>query len=316
MPPNASTADGSAADVPSALRLATAPAFLRTLDRLRFTARCSVGLLPGATPVSRLTQPSGHELAAHKPYTPGDDLRHVDWNALARLDQRVVRTFRAEREAPLHLLLDASASMSVPAADGKLPFAVALAASLAYVALRHGNPVRLAVIGGTAEALRLSPLLRHVQRLPELHQFLAPLAAAGPTRLADGVDAYLRSTRMPGTAIVVSDFLVEPPIYGRALDELRGRQYDVAAIRVLGAQERDPAALPRRVRLRDAESGVEEDVELTPLARQRYVDAVAEHLADLQRWCAARAIACAVTDPAGGLAGALLTDLPRAGLLQ
>ena len=315
MPPSASTVDVRAADVPTALRLASAPAFLRTLDRLRFAGQHSVGQNPGSTPISRVTQPSGHEIAAHKPYSPGDDLRHVDWNALARLDQRVVKTFRAEREAPLHLLLDASASMNAPDADGKLAFAVALGASLAYIALRHGNPVRLAVLGGD-DGARLSPLLRHVQRLPELHQFLAPLTAGGPTRLADGVQAYLRTTRLPGTAIVLSDFLVEPAVYESALDALRGHHYDVAAIRVIGPLERDAAALPRRVRLRDAESGTERNVELTAALRQRYAEAVEQHLARLRDWCAARAIVCAALDTADGLTGSLLTDLPRVGLLQ
>lgn len=315
MPPSASTADVGAADVASALRLASAPAFLRTLDRLRFAGRHSVGQNPGSTPISRVTQPSGHEIAAHKPYAPGDDLRHVDWNALARLDQRVVKTFRAEREAPLHLLLDASGSMNAPAADGKFPFAVGLAAGLAYVALRHGNPVRLALLGGR-DGARLAPLLRHVQRLPELHQFLAPAAADGPTRLGDGLRAYLRTTRLPGTAVVVSDFLVEPAAYEAAFDELRGHGYDVAAIRVIGPQERSGGDLPRRVRLRDAETGRERIVELTAALRRRYADAVDRHLARLRQWCAARAIVCAVADTAGGLDGTMLHELPRAGLLQ
>jgi uncharacterized protein (DUF58 family) len=315
MPPNASTVDVRSADVPTALRLASAPAFLRTLDRLRFTGRQSVGQNPGSTPIARVTQASGHEVAAHKPYAPGDDLRHVDWNALARLDQRVVKTFRAEREAPLHLLLDASASMAVPAADGKFAFATALAASLAYIALRHGNPVRVAVLGG-GDGSRLSPLLRHVQRLPELHQFLAPLLPGGPTRLGEGLQAYLRTTRLPGTAVVLSDFLVAPDDYAVALDELRGHRYDVAAIRLVGPLERDPSALPRRLRLRDAETGAVRDVELTAALRRRYADAVAQHLDQLRGWCAARAIICAVADTAAGLTGSLLHDLPRAGLLQ
>lgn len=315
MPPSDSIADVRPADVPTALRLASAPSFLRSLDLLRFAGQRSVGQNPGTTPISRLTQPSGHEIAAHKPYTPGDDLRYVDWNALARLDQRVVKTFRAEREAPLHLLLDASGSMDTPPADGKFAFAVGLAASLAYIALRHGNPVRLAVLGGN-EGARLSPLLRHVQRLPELHQFLAPLAAGGPTRLADGLAAYLRTTRLPGTAVVVSDFLVEPSTYEAALDELRSHRYDVAAVRVIGPEERDAEALPRRLRLRDAETGGERIVELTPALRRRYAEAVEHHLARLHGWCAARAIACATADTAGGLSGCLLGALPRAGVLQ
>ena len=57
-------------------------------------------------------------------------------------------------------------------------------------------------------------------------------------------------------------------------------------------------------------------MELTTALRQRYADAVAQHLTQLRDWCAARAITCAVTDTAAGLEGALLHELPRAGLLQ
>lgn len=315
MPPNASVGDARGADVATALSLASTPGFLRALDRLRFTPRHSVGQHPGSMPLARATQLSGLEMAAHKPYAPGDDLRHIDWNALARLDQRVIRTFRAEREAPLHLLLDASASMDVPATDGKLACAAGIAASLTYIALRQGHPVRIAVLAGDS-ASRMSPLVRHVQRLPEVHAFLAPLAAAGPTRLLEGVRAYLRSTRLPGTVIILSDFLVEPAAYQAALDELRGREHDVAVLRVIGPQERNAATLPRRVRLRDAESGRERDLDLSDADRRRYAAAVAAHLAMLTSWCTRRAICCAVVDTAAGLREALLTELPRAGLLQ
>jgi uncharacterized protein (DUF58 family) len=311
MPPSASTADAAAT-----LRTASEPQFLRKLDRLRFVRQPSVSGLPGPTPVTRLTQPSGLEVANHKPYAPGDDLRHLDWNAYGRLDQRVIKTFQAEREAPVHLLIDTSASMGVPAADAKLAFAVGLAAALAYVALRQGNPIRAVVLGDGRAGAALSPLLRHVQRLPELHAFLAAVSAQGPTRLQEGVDAYLRSTQLPGTAVVISDFLVEAPVYRSALDRLLGRGYDVVALRVLGAQERDPSALPRRVRLHDVETGAERVLELTTAHRHRYVAALDEHLATLKTWCAARTIRFATAETAGGLDACLLSDLPRAGLLQ
>src|SRR5262245_34668213 len=142
MPPSDSTAD-----IGAALRSISAPQVLRKLDRLRLASQLSVTQRPGNTPVARATQASGLELANHKAYTPGDDLRHLDWNAYGRLDQRVIKTFRAEREAPVHLFIDASASMTVPAADGKLAFAVGIAAGLAYVALRQNNPVRIAFLG-------------------------------------------------------------------------------------------------------------------------------------------------------------------------
>lgn len=309
MPPSASTADLAAA-----LRSASAPGLLRKLDRLRFAAQRSVSQLPGTTLVAHASQASGLELANHKPYTPGDDLRHVDWNAYARLDQRVVKTFRAEREAPLHLLIDTSASMAVPADDGKLGFAAGLAVALAYIALRQGHPVRAVALAQGTSAV--SPFVRHVQRLPELHGFLAQLAATGPTRLGDGIGAYVRSTQLPGTAVVLSDFLVEPDTYQSALDLLCGRRYDVCAIRIIGPAERDPDRLPRRVRLRDAESGRERVLELSPTHRQRYREALAGHFDQLKRWCDARLVRFAAAETDGGLDDCLCTALPRAGLLQ
>jgi uncharacterized protein (DUF58 family) len=207
--------------------------------------------------------------------------------------------------------------MGEPSGDAKLAFAAALALCLAYVALRHGNPVRACTLGGAAASgSQLSPLLRHSQRLPELQAFLTPLAPGGPTRLAEGVDAYLRSTRLAGLVIVLSDFLVEAGRAEQALDQLRGRGHDVVALRPIGAGERDAAALPRRVRLRDAESGQQRDVELTAAHREQYAAAVATHLATLHTWCAARGIAFAPVDPAAGLDDCLIHVLPRAGVLQ
>lgn len=310
MPPS-----DSIADIASALRTVSAPEVLRKLDRLRLADQHSVTHRPGNTPVARATQTSGLELANHKLYSPGDDLRHLDWNAYGRLDQRLIKTFRAEREAPVHLLIDASASMAVPSADGKLAFAAGLAAGLAYVAMRQNNPVR-AVILADGAASRLSPLLRHVQRLPDLLRFLGGLEAHGSTRLGDGIEAYLRSTPLPGTAVLLSDFLVEPGIYQTALDRLRGRGYHVLALRVIGPLERDPSTLPRQIRLHDAESGAERLVDLTAAHRARYTRAVDDHLAQLRHWCAARAIGCAVARTGAGLETCLLSDLPRAGLLQ
>jgi uncharacterized protein (DUF58 family) len=310
MPPSASIAEPAAA-----LRAARDPQLLRKLDRLCFTGQRSVSQRPGATPVGRASQASGLEFAAHRGYAPGDDLRHLDWYAYGRLEQRVMKTFRAEREAPVHLFIDASASMAFPVADAKLGFSIALAAALAYVALRQTNPVRAIVLGAGGRGT-VSPLIRHLQRLPELHACLEHVRPLGGTRLAEGIDAYLRGTQLPGTAVVLSDFLVEPELAQRALERLLARGYDVVALRVLGAEERDPATLPRRVLLHDVESRGERLLDLTPAHRQRYAAALEAHLAELARWCSARAVRFGVADSSGELDACLFTELPRVGLLR
>jgi uncharacterized protein (DUF58 family) len=310
MPPS-----DSIADVPAALRAAGTPTVLRKLQRLRIVARHRHGVRPGNTPMPQGSQAAGLELANHKSYAPGDDLRYFDWNAYGRLEQMMVKTFRAEREAPLHLLIDVSASMGVPRSDAKLAFAAALAAGLAYVSLRQHDPVRVFLLGSPTRSAPLSPLFRHPQRLPELQAFLSTLEAHGSTALAEGVDSYLRTTRMPGTAVLLSDFLVPDDVYQRGLGMLSERGYGVAALRVIGPEELRPS-LPARVRLHDSETGAERIIDLHDAHRRRYEAAIDDHLLRLKRWCEARSILFTALDTASGIERSLFEDLPRAGLLQ
>ena len=310
MPPS-----NSAAEALDVFGSATDPGLLRKLQRMRLIARRGVGMRPGNTPIPYGSQASGLELANHKSYAPGDDLRHFDWNTYGRLGEMLTKTFRAERESPLHLFVDASASMAVPAGDGKFRFALGLASALAYVSLYQRDPVRAAILADGRSA-RTSPVFRHPNRLPELHAFLRGISPAGPTCLDGGVDAYLRTTRVLGTVVVLSDFLVPDAVYERAFDHLLARGFGVAALRVLGAAERNPGALPRRVRLRDAETGGERVLDLTDAHRALYARALDDQLTRLRRWCEARRIVFAVADAAATLERCVFHELPRAGLLQ
>jgi uncharacterized protein (DUF58 family) len=311
MPPS-----DSIGDVSAALRAAGSPQILRKLQRLRIVARHRHGVRPGNTLMPQGSQPAGLELANHKAYAPGDDLRYFDWNAYGRLEQMMVKTFRAEREAPLHVLIDVSASMGVPRGDAKLAFAAALAVGLAYVSLRQHDPVRIFLLGGALRAEPLSPLFRHPQRLPELQAYLAALEPRGATALVEGVDSYLRTTRLPGTAVVLSDFLVPDDVYQRALGMLSERGYGVAALRIIGPEELRPRSLPARVRLYDSETGAERIIDLHDAHRRRYEQAIDDHLARLKSWCEARSILFAAPDTATGIETCLFQDLPRVGLLR
>jgi uncharacterized protein (DUF58 family) len=293
------------------------PIFLRKLDRLQLRVRQSLATRPGNTPMPRGTQPSGIELAGYKAYGPGDDLRYLDWNAYGRLDQLLIKTFRAEREAALHVFLDCSASMGVPASDGKFSFAAALAASIAYVSLRQNDPVRLVVLSSSpARSFRASPWFRHRDSLTRLRDYLATLQAQGATILGQGVQEYAGQARVPGVAVLLSDFLVEPAHYEPALQALIARGWTVGVLRLLGPGERDPARLFRRGRLRDSETGVERVVTLTAANRTRYQMALAAHLETLRAWCRRHEVYCATLDPQAGLERALFHELPEAGFLQ
>lgn len=312
MPPSVSTSS-----VAAAIADILAPPFLRSLARLRLAVRRAIGTRPGNTPMRRGTHPTGIEIEAYKPYDPGDELRFLDWNAYARLDQLLVRRFRAEREAPVHVFVDASASMGAPARDEKLAFAVGLAMSLAYVAVRHHDPARLVVLAGGAEGgFTASPVARFPPALLRIADFCRGIRAGGPTTLAAGVDAYLQRERTPGFAILISDFLVDPAEWRTAVDRLAARGFEIAALRPLGSGERDPSSLFRRGRLRDAESGAEKLISLSAANLARYEEALDLHLQDLHRHCAARAAFFAACDTSAGLVHCLFRQLPAMGMLR
>lgn len=307
----------SGTDAATALAAALAPGFLRKLDRLHLRVRRSLSTRPGNTPMPRGSQGSGIEIERHKAYDAGDDLRHLDWNAYGRLDELLIKTFRAEREAPLHIFIDASASMAVPAADGKFAFALSLAASLAYVSVRNHDPVRAVGINtALPRAYAAAPFLRHRSALHSLRDFLVQLEPQGETALAPGIGGALLDQRSPGVAVVLSDFLMPPEVYETAFADLLARRFTVAAVRIIGSAERDPTQLFRRGQLVDAETGRQRFITLTPENLARYERALTEHIGHLQMFCNRCGIACCVVDTDSGLEHCMFHDLPAAGLLH
>ncbi len=287
------------------------------LDRLRLTVRHTLSTRPGQTLMPHGSQRSGIELESYRTYTPGDDLRHLDWNAYGRLDQLLIKAFRAEREAPLHLFVDCSASMAFPESDGKVHRAAALAASLAYVSVSNHDPVRVVSLSAALPRAHVaSPFCRHRQMMSRLLDFLGEMKPAGETALARGISQAARSHPSAGVAIVLSDFLMPPREYEDGLGELLARGYTVSAIRLLGAGEREPQSLFRRGRIVDAESGAERFVTLSPANLERYHRALGSHLETLRSFCLRAGVAFVIADTAEDLEESLFKQLPAAGTVR
>ena len=294
------------------------PALFAKIDRMRLRIERAYGARAGETPVRGSTQESGIEVESFKSYAPGDDIRYVDWSAVGRLDQLLTRRFVAEREIPVHLLLDASASMGVPAADGKFVFARRLVAALAYIALNNNDPVRVAALRQDTDGpgVTESPLLRHRGRYLQLKPFLSRIAPAGRTALGEGIETYLERRRERGVALVVSDFLVPTEIYEQALGRLRARRLRVLAVQVVGREERDLRGVGGRLRLRDSETGALREVVLSGADRRRYAEAFAARIDALRDFCHRSGIAHAVACSTDAIEHCLTKILPASGVLR
>lgn len=258
----------------------TAPGRAAALySRLALHVRRGMGARVGERRFPGRPQASGIELEAYRSYTPGDDLRHLDWNALGRFDVLLTRRYVAEREVLFHLLVDCSASMGVPAGDGKLAAARALATALAWVALGSNDAVRATLLAGGREPV-VSPIHRRRASVVGVGELLASATAAGALDLGAALEVYGRRHPAPGAALVISDFMMDPARVERGVLALRARRWEVVLLQVIGPRELEPDFSGGV--LADVESGATHPVLVTATVRRRYQALLADHLAALR----------------------------------
>lgn len=220
----------------------------RQLEGFRLGIRRTFG---GRVRGERLSRKKGVsiEFADFRPYTDGDDLRHFDWNVLARLDSQVVRTYQDEQDLAVYLVLDTSASMDF-GSPTKFEMARKVLVALGWVGLRMGDavfPVALSAVGTRAAPLRGRSGFR---KLSEWAATIAPGASYG---LAEAIGRFARSDRRAGLAIIASDGL--DPEFPLAVRGLAARGYEVWHVEILSAVDLNPD-LEGDLKLVDAESEV------------------------------------------------------------
>ncbi len=288
---------------------------LTRFDGLALHVRRGMGERPGERRFPGHAQPSGVEVEAYSTYTPGDDLRHLDWHAMARLDALLVRRFTAEREVLFHILLDGSASMDAPPKDGKLASARALVTVLAYIALAAGDAARVAVLGGTGPVVT-SPVHRQRRSALAIFELLATSSAAGTLQLGAACEDYARRHPEAGAALLVSDLMTDPADVERGVLALQARRFEVHVLHVVGASELDPAGSFTRGVLVDVESGATRPIALDAGIAALYGEVLDRHLSALR--AVAERTRCSYSRLVAGTdLGTFVTgELARAGLVR
>jgi uncharacterized protein (DUF58 family) len=294
------------------------PDFLRRLDGLVLGVQRARTVREGRRALGRV-QGLGIEPESFKEYTEGDDLRFLDWNAFARLDDLTIRTFRAEREIEVTILVDASASMGLPRDDDKLGMALGLAASLAYVAMASNDAVRLGAFTtsrGGAARVETTPLHRRRETYPAFRPFVTAVHCGGDTRMAEAVGRLLLERRRAGTVIVISDFLVSAGEYEQTLRRLLGARHEVKVVHVLGDRESTGTYPPGHYRVRDSETGELCEVTLGASAGEACRRRVERLSADLGAFCAANGIVYAQAFGASHFNDVVMREFPRLGVVR
>ncbi len=281
-----------------------AAAEVARLERLQMsTARRLVGHLSGENRSPRAG--TSLDFAGHRPYAAGDDLRRVDWAALARLDTPLVRLFDAEEDRDVRLLVDTSASMAY---GGKLRQATRVAAALGVVAMARRNAAWLHTTSGLAPRR-----FRGANGVPALLAALAGLEAAGPTGLAAAALDLAARPGPSGVTVLASDLLDEG--WEAAVRRLAARGGDAVVAHVLAEVDLHPD-LDGDLDLVDAETGRAVAVSLTAAARRAYERRAAEWLAAVAAACHSAGMGHLLVPAEADLLSLLLGAWRRAGALR
>lgn len=268
--------------------------FLRRLERLAILSR---RVLAGQLQGERRSPKRGQsvEFADFRPYSPGDDIRRIDWNAYARLERFFIKLFVEEEDLTLHLLMDTSRSMEW-GQPSKLWYAVRTAGALGYIALAGLDRVTVAALGdGQNGAAHSFPPRRGKKQALALFSFLQTLSPGGPTHLAPQLRAYAAAATQPGPLVLISDLLDED--WADGLRALASRGFEVTVLHVLAPEEINPDAsawlspgLSRDLKLLDVETRAEVEITADYELLEHYRQELSTWREELRRFCGARAM--------------------------
>ena len=194
---------------------------------------------------------SSAEFLEHREYAPGDDARRIDWAAYARSQSTVIKRFRAEEDAWVRLVVDASGSMAF-GEPTKFTHAQRIAAALGYLALAQGERVDSCFAPALAGPMATSDVLRGASSRGRLLRGLSGQGPRGPGRLADSALRFMAHAKTRTAVVVLSDFLEDGVL--EALSRLAARGHVLYLVQVLAPEEVQPQLFGDFL-LEDAETG-------------------------------------------------------------
>jgi len=219
------------------------------------------------------------EFAEYRAYTPGDDLRHVDWNVFARTERCYLKRYRGETNTLLTVLVDASASMGYSShAVSKIDYARFAAASLFYLASHQRDASGLIVFDD-----EVRNYIKPSGRQGQLHRLLHGIEHAEPRARTDFAKPFLHFQeflKRRGIVVVFSDFYETPERVVQTVEPLRFHGNELVLFHVLDPKEIRPK-LGEPVILVDLETN--ESMEVSPeYAHNEYREKMDAHIEGLR----------------------------------
>ncbi|HMF17295.1 MAG TPA: DUF58 domain-containing protein [Gemmataceae bacterium] len=231
----------------------------------------------------------GHsvEFVQHRDYTPGDDIRHLDWKVWSKTDKFYIKQFEEETNLRCTLVVDVSNSMHYGrGALNKYNYGCTIAACLGYMLLRQQDAV--GCITFDEEVRQIVPTRSQHTHIDAIIKAMDVSRPRDKTNIEKILRRVAENAPGRGMIVLVSDLLVDREDLFRGLEMLRHGRHDVLVFHVLDEDEMTfPFAGTTRF------EGMEELEQLLcdPRAlRDGYIEALEEYLVEVRRGCARKGI--------------------------
>ncbi len=251
------------------------------------------------------------EFANHRPYVPGDDIRHIDWRVYAKADRYFIKEYEEETNMRVHLVLDCSGSMSYPQHSGtgrmtKWDYAATLAASLAHLLIYQQDGVGLTLFDSVVG--RQLPVSSNRVSLVGLAQMIEASAPENKTDLNAVFPQIAGELPQRGMVVILSDLLADVDGIVRGLQRFRHGRHDVLVLHVL---DHDELEFPFADRTRfEGLEDLDQEILTDPQSlRASYLEALNAHVDQIRRACLNARIDYTLVSTADPLDVALTTFL-------
>ena len=176
------------------------------------------------------------EFSEHRPYSFGDEIKHIDWKLLAKTDKLYIKQFEEETNLKCHILFDKSASMNYGSSDiNKFNYAQTLCASLSYLMIKQQDAVGL-----TAFDTKITTSIPAKSKPSHLNILLNALDKSkvkGKTKISTILHSLAESIKKRGLIILISDLLDDPDDVIRGLRHFRYKGHEIIIFHVLDNKE-------------------------------------------------------------------------------
>ncbi len=177
------------------------------------------------------------EFSEYREYSPGDDLRWIDWKVFGKSDKYFIKEFQEETNLKCYIILDTSRSMLYGKKMNKMTYASYLAASLGYLMIRQRDSVGLITFDNKIR--KFIPPKSNPTHLKNILIELERIKSENDTNITDAFHNLAERIKRRGLIIVISDLIDEPDTVARGLAHFRHKKHEVIIFHILDKEELD-----------------------------------------------------------------------------